>query len=66
MAGSTEKGAVILVCYVIFVLAKSDIFGLYEGQQLLLALAALSAGTQLGRIIGTRHGLLSLQQAVGV
>lgn len=48
MAGSTEIGGVILVCYVIFVLAKSDIFGLYEGQQLLLALVALSAGTQLG------------------
>jgi hypothetical protein len=49
----------------IFVFTKPDILGLYEqGHQLLLALLALSAGTQLGRIIGTRRGILRLQQAV--
>ncbi len=66
VVGSTDViGALILVCYVIFVLAKPNIFGLYEqGQQLLIALVAVSAGTQLGRIMGTRHGISRLQQAV--
>jgi hypothetical protein len=68
VAGSTDViGAIILACYVIFVLAKPDVLGLYEqGRQLLVALVALSAGTQLGRIIGTRRGILRLQQAVGI
>ena len=67
VVGSTDViGAIILVCYLIFVFTKPDILGLYEqGHQLLLALLALSAGTQLGRIIGTRRGILRLQQAVG-
>ncbi len=68
VAGSTDViGAIILVCYLIFVTAKPDIFGSYEqGHQLLVALLSLSAGTQLGRILGTRRGILRLQQAVGV
>jgi cation transport ATPase len=68
VVGSTDViGAIILVCYVIFVFAKPDIFGLYlQGQQLLIALVAISAGTQLGRITGTRRGIMRLQQALGV
>ena len=67
VAGSTDViEAVILACYSIFVLTKPDILGLYEqGHQLLVALVALSAGTQLGGIIGTRRGIRRLQQAVG-
>ncbi len=67
VVGSTDViGAIILACYVIFVLARPDIFGLYaQGQQLLIAIVAISAGTQLGRIIGTRHGIKRLQQTVG-
>jgi len=67
VAGSTDViGAIILVCYLIFVFTKPEILGLYEqGHQLLLCLLALSAGTQVGRIIGTRRGILRLQQAVG-
>jgi heme/copper-type cytochrome/quinol oxidase subunit 4 len=67
VAGSTDAiGVIILVCYLIFVFSKPDILGLYEqGHQLLVALLALSAGTQLGRIIGTRRGVIKLQRAVG-
>jgi heme/copper-type cytochrome/quinol oxidase subunit 4 len=66
VAGSTDViGAIILVCYLIFVFYKPDILGLYEqGHQLLVALLALSAGTQLGRIISMRRGVIKLQQAV--
>ncbi len=68
VAGSTDLiGAAILVCYLIFVFAKSDIFGLYEqGHQLFVALVAVSASTQLGRIIGTRRGIRRLRRVVGI
>ena len=67
VVGSTDViGAVILACYVVFVLTKPDILGSYEhGLRLLVALVALSAGTQLGKIIGTRRGIKRLQQVVG-
>ena len=64
VVGTTDViGAIILACYVVFVLTKPDIFGSYEqGLRLLVALVAISAGTQLGRIIGMGLGIRRLER----
>ena len=60
-------GAILLVCYLVFVFTKSYFLGFYvQGGQLFALLLGITAGTMLGRILGTSHGINKLLQTLEI
>ena len=60
-------GAVLLVCYVVFVFTKSYFAGLYvQGAALFAVILGLTAGTMLGRVLATRHGINKLLETLEI
>lgn len=51
-------GAVILVCYLIFVFTKTDFFSNWvQGNPLFAVILGITAGTMLGRVLSTRKNI---------
>jgi hypothetical protein len=60
-------GAILLVCYLVFVFTKSYFLGFYvQGDKLFALLLGITAGTMLGRILGTSHGINKLLQTLEI
>ena len=60
-------GAVLPVCYVVFVFTKSYFAGLYvQGAALFAVIFGLTAGTMLGRVLATRHGINKLLETLEI
>jgi len=60
-------GAVILVFYIIFTLTRTYFLGYWiEGTPLFATILSLTAGTMLGRIIGTRHVVNKILKALKI
>ncbi len=60
-------GAILLVCYVVFVFTKSYFAGLYvQGAALFAVILGIIAGTMLGRVLATRHGINKLLETLGI
>jgi hypothetical protein len=54
-------GAILLVCYLVFVFTKSYFAGFYvQGAALFAVVLGITAGTMLGRVLGTRRGINKL------
>lgn len=60
-------GAVLLVCYLIFVFTKSYFLGFYvQGAALFAIVLGITAATMLGRIVGTRRGINKLLKTLEI
>jgi hypothetical protein len=60
-------GAILLVCYLVFVFTKSYFLGSYvQGAQLFALLLGITAGSMLGRILGTRRGISKLLKTLEI
>ncbi len=60
-------GAIILVCYLVFVFTKSYFAGFYvQGAALFAVVLGITAGTMLGRIVATRRGINKLLKTLGI
>ena len=60
-------GAILLVCYLVFVFTKSYFAGLYvQGAALFAVILGIIAGTMLGRVLATRHGINKLLETLGI
>ena len=60
-------GAILLVCYWVFIFTKSYFAGLYvQGAALFAVVLGITAGTMLGRILATRHGINKLLETLGI
>jgi hypothetical protein len=60
-------GAAILVCYLVFIFTKSYFLGFYvQGAQLFALLLGITAGSMLGRILGTRRGINKLLKTLEI
>jgi hypothetical protein len=60
-------GAVILVCYWVFIIAKSYFAGLYvQGGALFAVVLGILAGTMIGRVVATRHGINKLLETLEI
>ena len=60
-------GAILLVGYLIFVFTKSYFLGAYvQGAALFALLIGITAGSMLGRILATRHGINKLLKVLEV
>ncbi len=67
IANTDLIGAVVLVCYLGFVIGRPYMVGLFvEGAPFFAVLLGLTAGTMLGRIVGTEHGIHKLLRTVGI
>lgn len=57
-------GAVILVFYLIFVFTRAHLLGYWmQGAPLLIIIFSITAGTMLGRVLSTRHGIEKILKA---
>lgn len=60
-------GAVLLACYLAFVITKSYFLGFYvQGAALFAIVLGITAGSMLGRILGTRHGINKLLETLEI
>lgn len=60
-------GAVLLVCYLIFVFTKSYFLGFYvQGAALFAIVLGITAATMLGRIVGTKRGINKLLKTLEI
>jgi hypothetical protein len=60
-------GAVILVCYLVFVFTKSYFLGFYvQGAALFALLLGMTAGSMLGKVLATRRGINKLLQVLEI
>ena len=60
-------GAVLLVCYLLFVFTKSYFLGFYvQGAALFAIVLGITAATMLGRIVGTRRGINKLLKTLEI
>ncbi|MDP3067011.1 MAG: hypothetical protein Q8N08_09775 [Methanobacteriaceae archaeon] len=60
-------GAVILVSYLIFVFTKTDVVGYWkEGTSLFAIIIGITAGTMLGRVLGTKRGINKILEALKI
>ena len=60
-------GAILLVCYLVFVFTKSYFVGFYvQGAALFAVVLGITAGTMLGRALGTRHGINKLLETLEI
>ncbi|MGA7075981.1 MAG: hypothetical protein WBZ42_05480 [Halobacteriota archaeon] len=60
-------GSVLLVCYLVFLFNKSYFLGFYvQGAPLFAIILGTTAGTMLGRILGTRHGINKLLKTLNL
>jgi len=60
-------GAILLVCYLVFVFTKSYFAGFYvQGAALFAVILGIIAGTMLGRIFATRHGINRLLETLEI
>jgi hypothetical protein len=60
-------GAILLMCYLVFVFTKSYFLGFYvQGGALFALLLGLTAGTMLGRVLATRRGINKLLQVLEI
>lgn len=51
-------GAVILVCYLIFIFTKTQLLGYWvQGTSLFALVLGITAGTMLGRVLSTKRGI---------
>lgn len=57
-------GALILGCYLIFIFTRTHFLGyLVQGAPLLAIILSITAGTMLGRVMGTEHGVDKILKA---
>ena len=57
-------GAVVLVLYLIFILTRTVFLGyLVQGSLLLALILSVTAGTFIGRVMGTRRGIRKILKA---
>jgi len=60
-------GAILLVCYLVFVFTKSYFAGFYvQGVALFAVLLGVTAGTMLGRVVATRRGINKLLKTLEI
>jgi hypothetical protein len=60
-------GAVILVSYLIFIFTKSYFLGyVVQGASLFAIIIGITAGTMLGRVLATRHGINEILKALEI
>ena len=60
-------GAILLVCYLVFVFTKSYFAGFYvQGAALFAVVLGITAGTMLGRVLGTRRGINRLLKTLEI
>ena len=60
-------GAILLVCYLVFVFTKSTFAGFYvQGAALFAVVLGITAGTMLGRVLGTRRGINKLLKTLEI
>ena len=60
-------GAILLVCYLVFVFTKSYFAGFYvQGAALFAVVLGITAGTMLGRVLATRHGINKLLETLEI
>lgn len=60
-------GAVILVCYLIFIFTKTHFLGyLVQGTNLFGIIIGITAGTMLGRVMGTKRSIDAILQALEI
>ncbi|MGZ4938639.1 MAG: hypothetical protein ACXV44_08100 [Halobacteriota archaeon] len=60
-------GGILLVFYLIFIFTKSYLLGFYvQGAALFALLLGVTAGSMLGRILGTRHGIDKLLKTLEI
>ena len=57
-------GALVLVFYISFMIARTVLLGyLVQGSLLLALILSVTAGTFIGRVMGTRHGIYKVLKA---
>jgi hypothetical protein len=60
-------GAVILVCYLIFIFTRARYLGYWvQGAPLFAFIFSITAGTMLTRVMSTRHGINKILRAVNI
>jgi uncharacterized membrane protein len=60
-------GAVILVCYLIFIFTRTHFLGEWvQGAPLLTIILSITAGTMLGRVMSTEHGIGKILKALKI
>jgi len=60
-------GAVILVCYLIFIFTKAQFLGYWvQGNTLFAIILGITAGTMLGRVLGTKKGIEKILKALEI
>lgn len=60
-------GAVILVFYLIFIFTRAYLLGYWmQGAPLLTIIFSITAGTMLGRVLSTRHGIDKILKALKI
>lgn len=60
-------GAVILVCYLIFVFTRAHYLGYWvQGAPLLGIIFSITAGTMLGRVLSTEHGIHKILESLKI
>jgi hypothetical protein len=60
-------GAIILVCYLIFIFTKTQFLGYWvQGSPLFAIILGITAGTMLGRVMGTKRSINAILQALEI
>lgn len=60
-------GAILLVFYLVFIFTKSYLLGFYvQGAALFALLLGMTAGSMLGRVLATRHGIKKLLEVLEI
>lgn len=60
-------GAIILVCYLIFVFTRARYLGYWvQGAPLLALILSITSGTMLARVMSTRHGINKILESLKI